>query len=89
MASIIVPDRLDECGRFTIVTRELASDGTFGPPHRAPVEPGHWEGGVWVATAVDELPVEVRDLATALWTSEVVNRFKERFPWVPVAAPEI
>ncbi len=43
---------------------------------RRPVEPGHLEAGLWVATDITGQPQELIAYATTVWTQPVVDLFK-------------
>lgn len=82
-----VPENPDQFGRFTVVTREMAEDGTITGVHRQPVAPGSFVDGVWSPTDAAALPESVRAFATGLWTDATIARFRAAFPWEPPPPP--
>ncbi len=65
-------------GTFFVITREEKD----APPHRRPLDPGHYEDGVWIDTDLTNEPDEVRAAAQAAWTPDVIAAYQAAFPWV-------
>lgn len=94
------PENADAYGRFTVVTRQLATGadidpatGAAFPPgsvisvHRAPLQPGTWgDAGAWLPTDVSAQDATIQAFAAALWITAVVDAFKAAFPFDPSPA---